>query len=33
MPLGKGVSIAPEIKFDFKAMKLKEFGLGITWRF
>lgn len=33
VPLGKGVSIAPEIKFDFKAMKLKEFGLGITWRF
>ena len=33
VPLGKGVSIAPEIKFDFKAMKLKDAGLKITWRF
>lgn len=33
VPLGKGVSISPIIKFDFKAMKLKEFGLTITWRF
>ena len=33
VPLGKGVSISPVIKFDFKAMKLKEFGLTITWRF
>ena len=33
VPLGKGVSIAPIIKFDFKAMKLKELGLNITWRF
>jgi predicted nucleic acid-binding Zn-ribbon protein len=33
VPLGKGVSIAPDIKFDFKAMKLKEFGLKVTWRF
>jgi hypothetical protein len=33
VPLGKGVSIAPDIKFDFKALKLKEFGLKITWRF
>lgn len=33
VPLGKGVSIAPDIKFDFKAMKLKDFGLEITWRF
>lgn len=33
VPLGKGVSIAPDIKFDFKAMKLKEFGLKINWRF
>lgn len=31
--LGKGVSIAPDVKFDFKAMKLKDFGLKITWRF
>lgn len=33
VPLGKGVSIRPDIKFDFKAMKLKEAGLTITWRF
>ncbi len=33
VPLGKGVSIAPDIKFDFKAMKLKEASLTITWRF
>lgn len=33
IPLGKGVSITPDIKFDFKAMKLKEAGLTITWRF
>ena len=33
VPLGKGVSITPDIKFDFKAMKLKEAGLRITWRF
>ena len=33
VPLGKGVSIAPIIKFDFKAMKLKRLGLNITWRF
>ena len=33
VPLGKGVSITPDIKFDFKAMKLKEAGLTITWRF
>ena len=31
--LGKGVSIAPDVKFDFKAIKLKDFGLKITWRF
>lgn len=31
--LGKGVSIAPDVKFDFKAVKLKDFGLKITWRF
>ena len=33
VPLGKGVSITPDIKFDFKAMKLKEAMLKITWRF
>jgi hypothetical protein len=33
VPLGKGVSITPDIKFDFKSMKLKDFGLKITWRF
>lgn len=33
IPLGKGVSIKPDIKFDFKAMKLKEAGLTVTWRF
>ena len=33
VPLGKGVSITPDIKFDFKAMKLKDAGLKITWRF
>jgi hypothetical protein len=33
VPLGKGVSITPDIKFDFKAMKLKEAGLKIAWHF
>lgn len=33
VPLGKGVSIAPDVKFDFKALKLKDFGLKVTWRF
>jgi hypothetical protein len=33
VPLGKGVSFVPDIKFDFKAMKLKEAGLRVTWRF
>lgn len=33
VPLGKGASIAPDVKFDFKAMKLKDFGLKVTWRF
>lgn len=32
-PLGKSVSLTPNIKFDFKAMKLKEAGITITWRF
>ena len=31
LPLGKDVSIAPTIDFDFKAKKLKSFGLKITW--
>jgi chromosome segregation ATPase len=33
VPLGKGVSITPDIKFDFKAMVLKEASLNVTWRF
>ena len=33
VPLGKGVSITPDIKFEFKAMKLKDVGLKVTWRF
>jgi hypothetical protein len=33
VPLGKGVSITPDIKFDFKAMALKEASLNVTWRF
>lgn len=33
VPLGKNVSIKPDIKFDLKAMKLKEASLTITWRF
>ena len=33
VPLGKGVSIAPDVKFDFKALKLKDVGLKVTWRF
>ena len=33
VPLGKGVSIAPDVKFDFKALKLKDVGIKVTWRF
>jgi hypothetical protein len=33
VPLGKGVSITPDVKFDLKAMSLKEASLKITWRF
>jgi len=33
VPLGKGVSITPNIKFDLKALKLKEASLTITCRF
>jgi DNA repair exonuclease SbcCD ATPase subunit len=31
LPLGKDVSIAPTVDFDFKAKKLKSFGIKITW--
>jgi len=31
LPLGKDVSIAPTVDFDFKSKKLKSFGLKITW--
>jgi hypothetical protein len=31
LPLGKDVSIAPTIDFDFKAKKKLKFGLKITW--
>ena len=31
LPLGNGVSIAPEVSFDFKAKKLKSFGLILRW--
>jgi hypothetical protein len=31
IPLGKGVSIAPDIKFDFKSKKLKSIGIMIKW--
>ena len=31
IPLGKDVSIAPTIDFDFKAKKVKSFGIKITW--
>ena len=31
IPLGKGVSIAPDIKFDFKSKKLKSIGITIKW--
>ena len=31
IPLGKNVSIAPDIGFDFKAKKLKSFGVTIRW--
>jgi hypothetical protein len=31
IPLGKGVSIAPDIKIDFKARKLKSVGITIHW--
>jgi hypothetical protein len=29
----KATSSAPDLKFDFKAMSLKEASLNITWRF
>jgi hypothetical protein len=31
IPLGKDVSVAPTVDFDFKAGKLKSFGIKITW--
>jgi hypothetical protein len=31
IPLGKGVSIAPDVQFDFKAKKLKKLGITIRW--
>jgi len=31
IPLGGGVSIAPEVTFDFKAKKLKYLGIKIKW--
>ena len=30
LPLGKGVSVAPDIDFDFKAMKFKKAGVTFT---
>jgi predicted nucleic acid-binding Zn-ribbon protein len=33
VPLGKNVSITPDVKMDFKAMKLKEASVIVTWRF
>jgi hypothetical protein len=31
IPLGKGVSIAPDIDFDFKNFQLKKLGVSVTW--
>jgi|SRR5664280_2873516 len=31
IPLGKGVSIAPDIDFDFKNFKLKSLGVQVRW--
>lgn len=31
LPLGKDITIAPTIDIDFKAKKIKSFGLKITW--
>ena len=31
LPLGKGVSIAPDIDFDFKNFKLKSLGVQVRW--
>jgi seryl-tRNA synthetase len=31
IPLGKGVSIKPDVSFDFKAMRLKSVGITIKW--
>ena len=31
IPLGKGVSIAPSVDFDFKNFKLKSLGVTVRW--
>jgi len=31
VPLGKGVSIAPSVDFDFKNFKLKALGVTVHW--
>ena len=31
VPLGKGVSIAPSVDFDFKNFKLKSLGITVHW--
>ena len=31
VPLGKGVSIAPSVDFDFKNFKLKSLGVTVHW--
>ena len=31
IPLGGGIVIAPDVEFDFKARKLKKFGITIKW--
>lgn len=31
IPLGKDVTIAPDVNFDFKAKKLKSLGITVKW--
>jgi hypothetical protein len=31
IPLGKDVAIVPNVEFDFKASKLKKFGIDFKW--
>jgi hypothetical protein len=31
IPLGKGVTLVPDVSFDFKAKKLKSFGITVKW--